>query len=440
MMFDLATLRAPAGALVLLIAGLAHAGTPIESWTTVNGARVLFSPAPVLPMIDARVVFSAGSSRDSTLAGLAALTNGLLSEGAASWSADELAERLDRVGAQFSSGSLRDMAWVSIRSLAEPRYLDVAVENVSAVLSAPRFEAAAVERDRNRMLSVLKSEAQSPGKIAEKAFYHVVYGDHPYGSPSNGTEQSLAAITRDDIKDFHSRYYVARNAVIAIVGALDRSQAEALAERMIAGLPAGEPAPEIAPVPAAAAGRTEISHPSTQSHLYLGQTGMRRGDPDYFALFVGNHVLGGSGLVSLLAEEVREKRGLSYSVSSDFSPMQVEGPFETVLQTKNEQIGEAEQVARETIRAFIANGPSAAMLERSKKNITGGFPLRIDSNAKKVQYLAMIGFYRLPLDWLDRFNERVDAVTAEQIRDAFRRRVDPDRFATVVVGGAAGGG
>ena len=209
----------------------------------------------------------------------------------------------------------------------------------------------------------------------------------------------------------------------------------AIAEQLTAALPAGEP---VAPLPQVAqlqqAVTERIPFPSTQSHLYLGQPGMRRGDADYFPLYVGNHILGGSGLVSQLSEEVREKRGLSYSVYSYFLPMRQPGIFQLALQTKNEQAGEALKVLRDTLQRFVDKGPSAAELKSAKQNITGGFPLRISSNKKIIEYLAVIGFYSLPLDYLDRFNERVEAVTQEQIRDAFKRRVDPERLVTVQVG------
>jgi zinc protease len=208
-----------------------------------------------------------------------------------------------------------------------------------------------------------------------------------------------------------------------------------VSERLTAGLAAGEPAPALPEVPDLPSRVVEeLDFPSTQTHVYVGQPGMRRLDPDYFPLYVGNHILGGSGLVSLLMEEVREKRGLSYSVYSYFLPMTERGPFLMGLQTKNDQAAQAREVLMGTVRRFREEGPSEAELAAAKKNITGGFPLRIASNSKIVQYLAVIGFYGLPLDYLDRFSARVSAVTAEQIRDAFGRRVHPARFATVVVG------
>ena len=163
---------------------------------------------------------------------------------------------------------------------------------------------------------------------------------------------------------------------------------------------------------------------------------MTRTDPDYFPLYVGNHILGGSGLVSLLMDEVREKRGLSYSVYSYFLPLAERGPFLAGLATKNDQGPQARNVLMATIQRFRDEGPSQEELEAAVKNITGGFPLRIAGNRKIAQYLAIIGFYGLPLDYLDRFNERVRAVTVEAIRDAFQRRIDPSHFTTVIVGPA----
>ena len=271
--------------------------------------------------------------------------------------------------------------------------------------------------------------------MGKKAFYRNLFGEHPYAGDPLGDKASVESLTRDDLLDFYRRYYVARNLVVAMVGAVDRSQAVRIAERLTAGLAEGEAAPAVPPVPGLTAGQLKrLDFPSSQSHLFAGQPGMRRGDPDYFTLYVGNHVLGGNGLVSQLSQEVREKRGLSYSVYSYFLPMQQDGPFMMGLQTKNSQVDDARQVLMDTLRRFREQGPTAEELQAAKQNITGGFPLRIASNSKIVQYLAMIGFYNLPLDYLDVFNDKIEAVTAEQIRDAFRRRLDPERFVTVVVG------
>jgi zinc protease len=178
----------------------------------------------------------------------------------------------------------------------------------------------------------------------------------------------------------------------------------------------------------------KIDHPSTQTHILVGQTGIKREDVDYFPLYVGNHVLGGGGMVSRLFAEIREKRGLSYSANSYFSPMRENGPFTASLQTRTDQTKEALLVLQEQLKIFIDNGPTEAELEASKKNITGGFPLRLSSNSKIIAYIGMIGFYDLPRDYLETFNANVNAVTVDQIKDAFKRRLSPDKFVTVMVG------
>lgn len=423
---------------VLTSLGVAHAGPTIQSWETDEGAKVMFVAAPDLPMVDVRVVMDAGSARDGDTPGLAQFTNAMLSEGAGPWDADALALRLEEQGIELGSGSLRDMAWVSLRSLTEPRVLDVALESAAAVVAEPRFETSAIERIRQQMQIALRQAQQSPGSIAKKRFFRTLYGDHPYAHPPGGEEASLAAITRDDLRGFHQRFYVASNAVVSIVGAVNRVQAESIAERVTAGLARGEHAPPLPPPPVASPAELREAFPSTQSHVYIGQAGMSRHDPDYFALYVGNHVLGGSGLVSTLGEEVRNKRGLSYSVYSYFSPMRVDGPFLMVAQTKNEQADQALDVMRATLARFVSDGPTEDELEAAKQNLIGGFPLRISSNSKIVEYISMMGFYDYPLDWLDTLTDKLAAVDVEQVRDAFARRINATAGIAVVVGGTSG--
>jgi zinc protease len=423
-------------ALILLLPNFAAAMPEIQHWTTANGARVYFVPAPELPIVDVQIVFDAGSARDGGKPGLAMLTNALLDSGTTTLSADTVAERLDAVGAQLGSGAARDMAWLSLRSLADPHYLTPAVDTLTQLLREPAFAEDALERERKRMIAALRERAQSPAAIAEQAFYKALYGEHPYASPPEGSEASLNTIQREEVQDFQRRYYGAANAVVAIVGALNRASAERLATALVGQLPAGSaapPLPAVAPVTEARVIR--IPHPSSQSHVYMGQVGVSRTDPDYYSLYLGNHVLGGNGLVSQLAEEVRGKRGLSYSVSSYFSPMRAAGPFLMVLQTRNNQVNEAEQVANATLADFVHNGPTSLTLEAARQNITGGFALRIDSNSKIVQYLAMIGFYSLPLDHLQTFTAKINDLSLEQVNSALRRRIQPERLLTVIVGG-----
>lgn len=409
----------------------------IQHWLTEHGARVYFSEDKSLPMVDLRIVFDAGSARDNGKPGMALLTNGMLSEGAAGKNAKQLAEQFEAVGAQFSNGSLKDMAWLDLRSLSEARYLQPALNNLKDILSRPMFPEAAYKRELSRLKVALKASQQSPSTIADEAFYKALYGDHPYALPSNGTEASLKAMTLTDLKQFYRQYYVAKNAVVSIVGNVSREQAAAMVNELFAELPAGEKAealPEVQPLTEAKTIR--IDFPSKQSHVRVGQLGTRRGDRDYFTLYVANHPFGGSGFASRLVEEIREKRGLAYSVYSYFLPMRLAGPFQMGLQTRNDQTQQALDIIREELRRYVDQGPTPKELEDSVKNITGGFPLRVDSNRKRVEYLSMIGFYNLPLDYLDSFIGNIEAVDQNKIKDALKRRLDPDTLVTVIVGGA----
>ncbi|MFD2112492.1 M16 family metallopeptidase [Thiorhodococcus fuscus] len=424
------------GLSLLLVGGLAQATPEIQSWQTAKGARVLFVAAPEIPMLDVKVVFDAGSARDGDRPGLASMTAAMLDEGAGEWDADALADRLENIGASLSAGVDRDMSAVALRSLTQQPALDTAVETLTRVLARPTFDPDALERVRRNRLTGLRQQQESPRSVGQKALYRAIYGTHPYASDPSGTPESISALTREDLMSFHRRYYSTSNALIAMVGDLTRAEAETLAERITAGLPVGTPPAPLPEVSDLSAGSLEpIAFPASQTTILAGQPGMQRGDPDYFALYVGNHIFGGSGLVSLLMDEIREKRGLSYSTFSFFMPLARPGPFILGLQTRNDQADEARTLMLQTLKRFIAQGPTDDELTAAKKNLTGGFPLRIASNGDIIQYLAVIGFYHLPLDYLDRFNDRVESVTSEQIRDAFARRVHPDRLAIVTVGG-----
>ena len=423
--------------LMLFFAACAQSAPQIQNWVTGNGARVYFVPAHELPMVDIRVVFDAGSARDGQLNGLAKLTNGMFSEGAAGLDADAIAERFARLGAQLSNSSARDMASVGLRSLRGPASLDPAAALLADLIARPDFPADALERLRQQMLVGLRRGRQSPGTIAQRAFYRELYPDHPYGNPPAGEDAGVEAITGEDISAFHKQFYVGANAVVAVVGDLSRAHAERLVDSVVGDLPSGQAAPVLPPVPRSGGSRDRsVSHPSTQAHILMGQPGMSRLDADFYPLYVGNHILGGSGLVSRLNDTIREQRGLAYSVYSYFVPMRVAGPYIVGMQTGSKNTATALSLLREEVARFVAKGPSEEELDDAKRNITGGFPLRIASNSKILGYLGLIGFYRLPLDYLQRFNERVMAVTRAQVNDAFQRRVDPASLITVVLGPA----
>lgn len=429
-----------AGIVLLLaaLAGVAQAAPKIEHWVAANGLRVYFIPTSQLPMLDVNLVVDAGSARDGDLPGLARLTAAILDEGAGGLDAGTIARRFEEVGAKFSASIDRDMASFSLRTLSDPRYRVSALGTFETVVTKPEFPKREFDRLKGQLTVAVRSREQKPGNVASDAFYRALYGDHPFATPPTGTLDSVARISPGDVRDFYRRYYVTGNALLAMVGDIDRAQAEGIASRIDAGLARGAAAPPLPPVrPLSKSVTVRIPFPSEQTHVLIGQPGMRRGDPDYFPLYVGNHVLGGSGFTSRLVNEVREKRGLSYSVYSYFLPKKVEGPFQLGLQTRSDQAGDAEALARKTLQDFISEGPSASELEASQQNITGGFPMSIDSNADLVGYIATIGFYGLPLDYMDTLPDRVDAVTRDEVMSAFKRRLDVGNMATVIVGGEA---
>ncbi len=422
----------------LLCSQSVWAAAKIEHWQTPQGSRVYYVHTEGLPMVDIQVAFDAGSARDGNRFGLSALTSALLDTGAGQWNADQIAQRFESVGAQFGSSISIDMASISLRSLTDKPLFDKALETLRVILTSPKFNEADFQREKNRTLAGLKQQEESPAELASIAYYKALYGDHPYGHSSSGAIITVSGLTAPDLQKFYQQYYVAANAMVVIVGDLSRLQAEHTAETLVSKLPVGqkpEPLPEV--VMPVKSGLQHIEFPSSQTHVLVGMPGTYRKDPDYFMLYVGNHILGGGGLVSKLFDEVREKRGLAYSASSSFAPMFRKGPFTISLQTRNDQTGQALEVLNKTLADFIAEGPTEAELVAAKKNITGGFAMRFDTNKELASYVSMIGFYEMPLDYLDTFQQNVEKVTAASIKDAFKRRVVPQLMQTITVGGSA---
>ena len=419
---------------LVLLLGLqqAIATVAIEHWTTSNGARVYFVAAPSLPMLDVQVDFAAGSMFDPPgKAGLAALTRGILDLGTQQRDETAISEQLADIGAALGGGADTDRASVSLRTLTDADKLPAALNILRDVLQQPRFDAAILEREKTRTIAGLKEAMTRPDSIAGKAFWEAMYPDHPYGRQA--TPESVASLNRTDLLEFHRRLYTAGNASISLVGQLNRQQAEKIAEGLSSALPAGAP-PSLPAAPVAAPATTKaLPHPASQAHISLGLPAIERGHPDFFPLMVGNYTLGGGGFVSRLVKEVRDKRGFAYSVYSYFAPLRHAGPFQIGLQTQRNQAGEAIKVVRQVLDDFIANGPSPDELTAAKANLSGSFPLRLDSNAKLLANIAVIGFYGLPLDYLDHYQAKVEAVTVDEIKQAFSRHVRTDKLMTVTV-------
>ena len=431
-----------AAAALLFAAAPARAILPIQHWQSASGAQVYFVENHDLPMLDVSVEFPAGAGYDRPeKSGVASMTQRLLTGGADGMTEDDVSRRLADIGAQLGGRLDADRAGLSVRTLSSAQERSRALDILARSLRAPAFPEAVLEREKVRLVGSLKEADTKPDTIVYRTFYRLAFGQHPYALRSSGEVESVGRITREDLLAFHRRHYAARYAVVALIGDVTRAEAENIAEALTRGLPrAGGDAPALPPVVRLERGAaSQVEHHAAQAHIVIGAPGVARGDPDYIALFVGNHVLGGGGFVSRITEEVRQKRGLAYSASSYFYPLRREGPFVISMQTRRDQAAQALEVARATLAAFVKGGPTAEELEAAKRNIVDGFPLRIDSNRKIHDHLAMIGFYRLPLTYLEDFVKSVERVSAAEIRDAFRRRVDPARMVTVVVAGDADG-
>lgn len=419
-------------AFTFLLAQSALAGVKIEHWVSPSGARVYFVESRVLPMLDIQVDFAAGSIFDPQgKSGLAALTRATLDNGAGKLDETAIAEQLADIGANLGGSADTDRAGVSLRTLSARDKRDPALDILKSVLHAPHFDAAVFEREKLRTIAGLKEAMTRPDSIAGKAFWAALYPNHPYGRQA--TPESVAGLTRDDMAAFHARYYNAANTSITLVGDLSRKDAEKIAEAIAAGLPKGEAATLPAMPETPKGGQTQLAHPASQAHVYLGLPAIERGNPDFFPLLVGNYTLGGGGFVSRLMKEVRDKRGYAYSVYSYVAPMRQTGPFQIGLQTKRSQAKDAIKVSRDVLNGFLKDGPSEEELTAAKANLTGSFPLRLDSNKKILDNVAAIGFFNLPLDYLDQYQAKVQAVTADDVRQAFARRIRPENLITVTV-------
>jgi zinc protease len=419
---------------VLFAAALpAGAGVRIEHWITGSGARAYFVETHALPLVDVSVEFAAGSAYDPReRAGLGQLTLALLKGGSARYSEAEVDRRIADAGAELRDNFDLDRAGFALRTLSSEAQLKLAADTLADIVQSPRFAPEVFEREKARAIANAAEAETQPDHVAEKHLYALMYPSHPYGQTA--TPATLGTITRDEIERHYRARYAAASAAVAIVGDLSIHAARALAEQLTSSLARGGDAALPAPAPSEPGPAVRVPFPSTQSHVLLGKAALARDDPDYFPLLVGNYILGGGGFASRLMTEVRSKHGLAYSVYSYFYPYAQRGPFQVGLQTRRDQADEALKRVKDVIAQFVARGPTAAELEGAKRSLIGGFPLRFDTNRKLLEQLAMIGFYKLPLDWLDAYPARLQAVSLEQIRETFARRVPPDKLAVVVVG------
>ncbi|RYG14875.1 MAG: insulinase family protein [Burkholderiales bacterium] len=433
-------------ACALLASHTAFAAIPIQSWTQANGAKIYLVEAQGIPMVDVQIDFDAGSRRDpADKAGLAGVTASLTSKGIQARGTEQaldenaLGEAWADLGASFGASAGSDRMSFSLRSLSYPDLLAKSVALAARQMGEPAFPEAVWLRERQRIGASLKEANTRPATIAGRTFTQAVYGGHPYGYEM--TEETLARIDTAQMRALYTSLMAPCRAKVSIVGAVTRAQADAMVKTLLSRVPnaASTSCAALAPVadvPALAkAADLRVPFVSAQAHVFIGQPGYKRDDPDFFPLTVGNYILGGGGFVSRLTEEVREKRGLSYSVYSYFSPGLHAGAFTVGLQTRPDQAVQAVQVSRDVIAKFVAEGPTEAELKAAKDNLIGGFALRIDSNRKLLDNVANIAWNNLALDYLDTWTQQVDKVTAADIKAAMARKLQPEKMVTVVVGG-----
>jgi len=440
------------GATSIFCINSALAGIPIEHWTQASGVQVYLVPSPAIPMVDVQIDFDAGSRRDpADQAGLASVTASMTSKGVlasvgaagAEPALDEnaLSEAWADLGASFGAGAGSDRMSFSLRSLTYPDLLIKATQLAARQLGEPAFPPAIWLRERETLNAAIREANTRPATLAARAFNSAVYGPHPYGFEM--TEATLARISVADMQALYRALILPCRAKVTLVGAVNRAQADGLVTQLFSRLAAtaSTACPALPVVPEVASldkpSEQRIAFDSAQAHVLIGQPGFKRDDPDYFALTVGNYILGGGGFVSRLTTQVREKRGLSYSVYSYFAPGLHAGAFTLGLQTRPDQVSQALKVSRDVVAQFVANGPSAAELKAAKDNLIGGFALRIDSNRKLLDNVANIAWNQLPLDYLDSWTQQVEKASAADIKAAFARKLQPDKMVTVVLGAAA---
>lgn len=423
--------------LLLLLPLAAQAAVNIQRWQTPEGTQVLLAERHENPIVDVQISFKgAGSVSNPEGKGeVAEFTAALLTGGTKKLDEESFKEQADDLAAAISSDSSEEGAGLTLRSLSKPSNLTPAVNLLNQALTQPKFDAAVFERIRKQAVTALQQQESDPGFIANRALTRLNYPGHPYGRPAQTSVESIRKVTLHDIRAFYRNHYSKNNAVVAVVGNINRQQTEALVRQALNGLPARSGKTGAVPaVPAHSAGQHNIPFAGEQAQIMMGMPLIKRHDPDYYALVAGNYTLGGGGFDSRLMKELRDKHGYTYGASSSLAPAAEAGPLTIGFSTQKANAAAALAAARKVVADFAANGPTEEELQQAKANITGSFPLRFDTNAKLLGYLSLIGFYNLPDDYLEAYPKAVSALTAEQVKAAWQRRVKTENMNIVVVG------
>jgi zinc protease len=404
-------------------------------WKTSQGTPVIFFKAMEVPMLDVSIAFRAGSAYDGTSFGLSALTNHLLNQGSFGKDAHTLTETLEQTGAQYEANVNRDMAVLSLRTLTNQEALTQSLNVFAQYLAHPDFPKNTVIHEKNQMLMAIQQAQESPDETANMTFFQSLYQNHPYAHSINGTKATISALDRESVLKFYKQYYVANNAYLVLVGAIDEKEAHTIADMLTKDLPKGIQAP---PIPKATSENKNtysyLPFSASQTTLRLGQLSINHSSPNYFPLMVGNYILGAGAMVSRLSLEVREKHGLTYGVHSQFIPLSGLGPFLVTLSTRNKQAEKALELTKAVLSQFIEQGPNDTELAHAKQYLSGSFRVSLASNRAIASSLLKIAFYGLPNDYLETYVKNIEAATKDQIKTAFQKELQVDKMLVVRVG------
>ena len=408
---------------------------PIEKTTLANGLKVIVIEHHELPVVAFRMVFKTGSAGDPKgKAGLADLTAGLLRKGTESRTATQIAEEIDFVGGSLGAGSGRDATYANCRVLK--KHFEVGLDLLSDIILNPAFADEEIERLRKQTLAGIKQQKDDPGSVAEEKFREFLFGDHPYGRPSEGTETSVAALTRDDIVSFHRDCYVPNNAILAVVGDVKPKEAIKAVKAKFSGWKGAQIAPPGYVQPPAIEGYRIllVDKPDlTQTYIRIGHLGVKRDNPDYFALKVMNYILGGGGFSSRMMDEIRSQRGLTYGIGCNFDYNKLRGAYTVSTFTRNDSTAAAIRAIIEQIENFRAGGVTDKELEDTKSFYTGYFPLQLETPSQIASQILNVELYDLGEDYLKSYRRNINAVTQEDVQRVAQKYLDPKNLKLVVV-------
>ena len=420
-----------------LLGGLSSPVWAIEMqrWQTAAGSTITLVERHELPIVNMRITFKGAGKLAATSPDVAAATAHLLTSATEQYDEEALRDESNRLGITLLGNTGVENAHISLVSLSRKRTLQPAVALLNQMVAHPKFNADVWQREQQNAITALKQQESSPAFVGNRALTLMNYGEHPYANGSRSSEASIRAVSTNDMVAFHRQHYAKNNAYITIVGDVTRRQAEQLTEIALRGLP-DQAQPVAIPEVAINGGQMqEIPFSGKeQAVVLMGLPLMVQQDPDRFALMVGNYILGDGGFDSRLMKTLRDEQGLVYGVSSDLTPFSQKGPFQIAFSTQKGKADAALAATRTVLADFIAQGPTEAELQQAKDNLIGSFPLKFDTNAKVLPYATNAGIYNLPLDYLDTYPQNIQAVTVEQVKEVWQRRLNPQQMNVVVVG------